>query len=200
MISNLVNKSDSPSFGQKENSNDAYTESGSYDRHLVFWVVATSILSNENRLHNTAISRTISLAIYPLSDFWSKMAGENVCEVPESHAKVKLNLVRLREIVKRYIDKVIWIENHYFPVLIEVLSLPECFDSCHLARIFRWWPPVKLRGLFCGMLWSSDKQKIYSCYLPACETTAVTYQHAKRPGIIPAQAPIWREPVRPSTV
>lgn len=36
MISNLVNKSDSPSSGQKENSNDAYTESGSCDRHLVF--------------------------------------------------------------------------------------------------------------------------------------------------------------------
>ena len=58
-------------------------------------------------------------------------------EVPESHAKVKLNLDRLREIVKRYIDKVIWIENHYFLVLTEVLPLPECFDSCHLARIFR---------------------------------------------------------------
>lgn len=61
------------------------------------------------------------------------MAGENVSEVPESHAKVKLNLDRLREIVKRYIDKVIWIQNHYFPVFIEVLPIPECFDSCHLA-------------------------------------------------------------------
>ena len=29
--------------------------------------------------------------------------------------------------------------------------------------------------------------------------TAVTYQHVKRPGIIPAQAPILREPVRPSS-
>ena len=107
-----------------------------------------------------------------VNKFWSKMAGETVCEVPEGHSKVKLNLDRLREIVKRYIDKVRRIEKHSYP-LVSIAVVPECFWQ--LCQLMRWWlPPYRSSSFpfvlpdFNFIFWHRHKQ--FKIVVVECET------------------------------